>query len=87
MKKAPFLFAIAALVSAPLAAQGGSIVAGKPIFSADGKRIGVVYRVTADGSPQVIINGKMVTIPASTVSATDGKYQTSLSKKDAVNAG
>lgn len=86
MKKTAFLIALAAFVSAPLAAQTGAVIAGKPIFTNDGKRIGIVYRVIADGSAQVIVNGKLVTIPASTLTAVDGKQQTSLSKKELASA-
>jgi hypothetical protein len=38
--------------------------------------------VTSDGAAQVIIDGKMVTIPANTLSIADGKLTTSLSKAD-----
>jgi ABC-type sugar transport system substrate-binding protein len=86
MKKAVFTLALAALVAAPLSAQT-AVVAGKPIFASDGKRIGVVYKVTGNGSAQVIVNGKLVTIPAATITADEGKYQTSLTKKEATTAG
>lgn len=52
---------------------------GKMLIAADGARLAVVYRVTADG-PQIILDGRMVTIPANTVSIADGKASTSLSK-------
>jgi len=86
MKKSTMLFAALALVGAPLVAQTGTIVAGKPIFTNDGKRIGVVYRVTSEGAAQLILNGKLITIPAASISAADGKYQTNLSKKELVSA-
>jgi hypothetical protein len=86
MKKLMFLSALAALVSAPLAAQGSAITVGKPLFANDGKRIGIVYRVTSDGTVQLIINGKLVSVPATSISAVDGKFQTSLAKKDVVSA-
>jgi hypothetical protein len=42
--------------------------------------LGVVYRVAADGSPQIMFDGKLVTIPASTLSSSNGKLITSLTK-------
>jgi hypothetical protein len=50
--------------------------------SSNGSRLGAVYRVGADGSAQIIIDGKLVTIPASTLSNVDGKLTTSLSKSE-----
>jgi hypothetical protein len=41
-----------------------------------------VYRVTGDGSAQLIVDGKLVTVPASTLSVVDGKLTTSLSKSE-----
>jgi hypothetical protein len=86
MKKIVLLGVLAAFVSAPLAAQTGAIVAGKPLYANDGKRIGIVYRVTSDGTAQLIINGKLVSIPAASITAANGKFQTSLTKKDLASA-
>ncbi len=61
-------------------AAGATAVAGKMLFAEGGKRIGAVYRVTADGSAQVIVNGKMITIPAATLNLADGKLVTSLNR-------
>jgi hypothetical protein len=55
---------------------------GKMLIASNGTRLGAVYRVGNDGSAQVIIDGKMVTVPASTLSAADGKLTTSLSKNE-----
>lgn len=83
------IFAVAvalAAVSTPAlagaAAAGVSVSPGKQIYDATGRRLGATYRVTSDGNPQVIVDGKLVTIPASTLSETDGKIQSSLSKRD-----
>jgi hypothetical protein len=65
-----------AATAAPVAAKGKMLVA------ANGARLGTVYRVGADGSAQLIIDGKMVTVPASTLSITDGKLTTSLTKSE-----
>ena len=54
------------------------------LFSVDGSRLGPVYRVTGDGSAQVIIDGRMVTIPVSTLATKDGKLATSLKKTEVI---
>jgi hypothetical protein len=66
----------AAIAEANVAAEG------KMLLASNGARLGAVYRVTEDGSAQVIVDGKMVTIPADTLSVTDGKLVTSLSKAE-----
>jgi len=68
--------------SAEAGAEAAAPVASKGtmLFSADGGRLGPVYKVTADGSAQLIIDAKMVTVPASTISSKDGKLRTSLKK-------
>ena len=55
---------------------------GQMLMSANGSRLGEVHRVTADGSPQIIIDGKLVTVPASTLSTVNGHLTTSLSKSE-----
>jgi hypothetical protein len=72
-----------ALSGTGLAAQGAAAAtAGKLIYSGDGKLLGPINRVTEDGNVQVILDGKLVTIPATTVSDAGGKVTTSLSKSD-----
>jgi hypothetical protein len=93
MKKHVIL-ALAAF-AAPLAAHaaGDSATvrseAGAPVQLAVGKmvysntnRLAPIYRITGEGNPQVVLDGKLVTIPASTLSSVDGKIVTSLSRKD-----
>jgi hypothetical protein len=58
------------------------INAGKMLYGADGHRIASIYRVAQDGNPQLIIDGRMVTVPASTISDVNGKVTTSLTKHD-----
>lgn len=85
MKKSWVVAFVLALMSLSAAAQdAGSAAAqrGKMLFSASGTRLGAVYRVGPDGSAQVILEGKMVTVPANTLSVVDGKLTTSLSKSD-----
>jgi hypothetical protein len=69
-----------AFAAVPAVAQQAVAEKGKMLVASDGARLGAVYRVGADGSAQVIIDGKMVTVPASTLSVTDGKLTTNLSK-------
>lgn len=55
---------------------------GKMLISSNGARLGAVYRVGPDGSAQIIIDGKMVAVPANTLSKSDGKLTTSLTKSE-----
>jgi hypothetical protein len=71
------------LASLSAVAQDGQVATeGKMLLASNGSRLGAVYRVTGDGSAQIIVDGKMVTIPANTLSVADGKLTTSLSKAD-----
>lgn len=97
MKKSWFLWVLFAVVlpaaaeaatdaasAAPAATAATAAVAekGKMLTSANGARLGAVYRVGADGSAQIIIDGKLVTVPANTLSIADGKLVTSLTKSE-----
>lgn len=82
MKKLQFVVLMAALATLPAMAQEKVAEKGKMLVAADGARLGAVYRVSDDGSAQVIIDGKMVSIPASTLSTADGKLTTSLTKHE-----
>ena len=42
-------------------------VTGHMLYAAGGRRLAPVYRVLADGSPQLILDGRLVTVPASTL--------------------
>lgn len=64
-------------VAAPVEVNRGTM-----LYSANGGRIASIYRVTEDGSPQVILNGRLITVPAATLSEQNGKITTSLSKRD-----
>ena len=57
---------------------------GKMLVAANGARLGAVYRVGPDGSAQIIIDGKLVTVPANTISIADGKLTTSLTKSEVI---
>jgi hypothetical protein len=73
-----------ALVTVTASAAGTAAVAekGQMVVASNGARLGTVYRVGTDGSAQIIIDGKLVTIPASTLSNVDGKLTTNLTKSE-----
>lgn len=56
--------------------------AGRMIYGANGQRIASAYRVTDNGTVQVILNAKLVSIPAETLSEVNGKITTSLTKAE-----
>ena len=55
---------------------------GKALIAANGAHLGEVYRISPDGSPQIILEGRLVTVPATTLSNVDGKLTTSLTKSE-----
>jgi hypothetical protein len=91
VKKSWFLWVLFAVVL-PAAAEAPSDAApaapaavaekGKMLTSANGARLGAVYRVGPDGAAQIIIDGKLVTVPANTISVANGKLVTSLTKSE-----
>ncbi len=80
------LAAAAVLVTSAAIAQDQASAAvaskGQMLTTANGSRLAPVYRVGNDGSAQIIIDGKMVTVPATTLSSVDGKLTTSLTKSE-----
>ena len=79
-------FAVLPAVRADTPAEATTVVAkGVMLFSADGSRLGAVYRVTNDGSAQIIIDAKMVTVPVATISAKEGKLITTLKKAQVIS--
>jgi hypothetical protein len=74
---AAFSVAVADEAQAPV-----SPVKGSMLVAANGARLAPVYRVGADGSAQIILEGKMVTIPAAKLSMASGRLTTSLSKSE-----
>ncbi len=59
-----------------------SIAAGKALYNAKGSRIASVYRVTQAGAVQIILEGKLVTVPNDSLSQAEGKLVTSLTKSE-----
>ena len=82
---APVAGAQAATVSQQIKPASSAPVAtpGKMLIDASGSRLGQVDRVDADGSVELILDGRVVTVPAGTLSVVNGKLTTSL-KKDAL---
>ena len=58
-------------------------VKGKMLIAADGARLAPVYRVGSEG-PQVILDGRMVTVPSNTLAVVDGKLETTLTKAQVI---
>jgi hypothetical protein len=81
VKKLWFVAFMCAFVAVPALAQQVA-EKGKMLVASNGARLGAVYRVGADGSAQLIIDGKMVTVPASTLAVVDGKLTTTLTKSE-----
>lgn len=59
---------------------------GKSLYGPDGKRIASVYRVTDAGQVQIILQGKLVNVPVSSLSEVDGKIATTSTKSELVRA-
>jgi hypothetical protein len=80
------VFAVLPVVRAETAAEASAVATkGAMLFSADGSRLGAVYRVTNDGSAQIIIDAKMVTVPVATISTKEGKLVTTLKKAQIIS--
>jgi hypothetical protein len=74
--------AVSAAPSEQDAAAPASAAKGNMLVAADGARLAPVYRLSADGSPQIILDGKLVTVPAGTLSMASGRLTTSLTKRE-----
>lgn len=59
-----------------------AVTAGKMLYGPDGRRIASIYAVRTDGNAQVILNGRLVSVPAGTLSDVNGKVTTSLTKRE-----
>jgi hypothetical protein len=55
---------------------------GKMIYGANGQRLAPVYRVNADGSVELIMEGRLLTIPATILSDVNGKLTSSETKSE-----
>jgi hypothetical protein len=72
----------ATLASAPAVAQGQEISQDKPLYDAEGKRVGNIDRVADQKWVKVIYKDAFVTIGWDTLSVKDGKVTTSLTRKE-----
>lgn len=73
--QAPATTAASATTTAPnLAIRRGQI-----LYAAAGHVVAPVYRLTAAGEPQVMVDERLVTVPAATLSLSGTKLATSLS--------
>ncbi|MDB5583630.1 MAG: hypothetical protein JWR80_8806 [Bradyrhizobium sp.] len=80
-----YIIAIAALITAPLPALAqapATVAVGQTLRGPADSRLGQIDRVFADGSVRVILDGKLVVVPANTISVTDGKPVTTLSRRE-----
>jgi len=75
---------VRAAADAATAPAAVAVSVGKMLYGPDGNRIASVYRVTAAGDAQIILDGRLLTVPASTLSSVDGKVATSLTKREIV---
>lgn len=74
--------AAAQAISSPQrAANAVHAVEGQMLVTADGARLARVYHVNPDGSVQVILDYRMVTVPVNTLAVKDGRLTTSLTRK------
>ncbi|MDX2275293.1 MAG: hypothetical protein NW206_07550 [Hyphomonadaceae bacterium] len=78
---APVEATVVTVASAPQAAPL-TIERREMVLAASGARVGDVISLNADGSPRVIFEQKVVSIPLSTLSRTDGRLVTSLSFRE-----
>jgi hypothetical protein len=72
---------VAAFAQAPTQ-PAAAVHVGQMLRDSSGGRIGAVTEVYKDGSVQVIYNSQLVTIPAASLTAADGKLTTSLTRKN-----
>lgn len=56
---------------------------GKMLVAADGARLAPVYQASDSGA-QIILDGRMVTVPSNTLAVVGGKVQTSLTKAQVI---
>lgn len=92
MKKFALILAAAALASATAAfaadtvavesAAAATPVVGKMLYSTGGKKLAPVYKLDASSAPQILLEGKLVTVPVATLTQVEDRVETSLTKKD-----
>ncbi len=100
MKKSLFIALLAATVvagpafaeqaAAPVAgvasAPALSVSRGQMVVAAGGVRLGPVARLAADGAPRVIFEGRVITVPLSSLTLVDGRLVSSLTRAEIMSA-
>lgn len=81
MKRLIPLLILGSVVATPAYA---GVEKGQMLFDNGGARLGVVLKVTADGSAQIILDGRLITVPATTISDSAGKLATNLAKNQLI---
>jgi len=88
-----FLLLVTMFAAAPALAQQAQASAphaaakvGEMIVYASGGRLAPVDRVDDDGSAEVIVDGRVVTIPAATLSMANGHLTTNMTKSQILGA-
>ena len=81
------IIALAAVVALPAVASAQTAApaparAGQTLRDANKTRVGVIDRVNADGSIQVIVGSRFVTIPATQVLVAEDGVSTPLTKRE-----
>ncbi len=93
MKKILVIATMLGLAASPAFAAGDASTAptsamadakGKMLMSSDGSRLAPVYRVDSAG-PQIIFEGRMVTVPGDTLKVINGKLTTTLTKDQVID--
>lgn len=90
MKKFGLIVALSAAL--PLSAMVGvgavsaqsaleKVLVGKLLYDVDGKKLAPIYKIEG-GSAQILLEGKSVTVPMSSLTEVDGKFTTKLSKRE-----
>ncbi len=96
MKKFGLILALAvvlpvsALVSVNTAVAQDALakaMVGKLLYDGEGKKLAAIYKLDPNGSPQILLEGKMVTVPLATLKKDEDKFTTSLTKKDLMTGG
>jgi hypothetical protein len=72
------------VVSSPVLSQvatPGALHVGQTVRDASGARVGDIDEINPDGSVRVIYDTQFITLPAASLSVTDGAVKTSLTRK------
>ena len=75
----------AALAGVAIAAEPSAlakVLVGKLLYDADGKKLAPIYKLDPNGVPQILLDGKVITVPMSTLTEVDGKFTTKLTKRE-----